>query len=156
MATTAIVTVDPLIRDKATSLLNQSKKALIIVLWILVLIVVVAYIFQILDGVAALRMLQTAQPSDSFKEDLGTYQYYKNVTIGSIVMSTLALLFLFVLVGAVYMYLFCQKRLFILFAPNMKSGSSQSSSASPTFVSFPRPDATPTVPKPQQTISLIG
>jgi hypothetical protein len=93
---------------------RQSQRALIVVIWILVIVVVVAYIFEIWNGVASIRMLQNAQPSDSFIQNKSTYTQYKNVTIGNIVMSTVSLIVLFVLVGVFYSWKTTGNRLYII------------------------------------------
>lgn len=50
----------PQIVKVATLGFRQSQRSLIGVLWLLVIIVVIAYTFQIWNGVASITMLQTA------------------------------------------------------------------------------------------------
>lgn len=103
---------------------KQSQRALLVIIWILVVVVVVAYIFQIWIGVASINMLQTAQPSDSFKQNNTLYTQYKNVTIGNIVMSTLTLLVVFILLGIYYSWRRTGSRLYIILRDKPSASSS--------------------------------
>lgn len=100
---------------KSTSILyRQSRKTIVILLWLLLLVAITAYIFQIWNAVASINMLQTASPNDVFKENTNTYQQYKNLAIGSVVMSTLELLLFFILLGAFYTYFNSMKYMFLI------------------------------------------
>lgn len=98
---------------KASSLLfRKSQKTIVIFLWIVIIVSLVAYIFQIWNAVASIRMLQEASPSDTFKENTNIYHQYQSVAIGSVTMSTLQFLLIFFLVGAFYTYFRSMKHMF--------------------------------------------
>jgi hypothetical protein len=111
----------------------QSSKTVLVVVWILVIVVIVAYIFQIMNAVYTINMLQTAQPNDSFKEDENTYQLYKNSAIGTITMSTMVLVVTFLLLGSYYTFRNSSFRLFQLVTLQQPGSSAVTTSNQPLF-----------------------
>ena len=98
---------------KTTSLVyRQTRKIVMALLWLLVIVIIIGYIFAIWGSVAMINVLQTASPTDPFKENNSTNQLYKNLAIGTVVMSTIGLILVFFLVGAFYTYFNSMRRMF--------------------------------------------
>lgn len=105
---------EPNVLESAVSFYRQYRKTVIVLLWLLLIVLIIAYIFQIWNGVASIRMLQTASPNDIFKENVNTYILYQNLSIGTIVMSTLLLITIFFLFGGVFAYFRSMRELFLI------------------------------------------
>lgn len=100
--------------QESTNHFQHIRRFLLVFLWFLVIVAIIAYIFQIWNAVASIRMLQTSSPTDEFKANNATYQQYKNLAIGNVVMSTLEFITILILLGAIYSYANTTKRIFLL------------------------------------------
>ena len=118
--------------DDMTMLYFQSKKTITYLLIIFIIVMVTMYIFVIWNSAATIDMLQTAAPTDPFKENNSTFQLYKNLAIGSVSTATLSLLLLIFLSGAVFVYFKCIQRMYrnSSLAKNSLTAVVQSSSSS--------------------------
>ena len=102
------------ILESTLLLYRQTRKTIIILIWLLIVILIIAFIFQIWNGYASINMLQTASPNDIFKENIQIYNQYQNVSIGSIVMSSLLFLTIIFLLASIWNYFRIMKKMFII------------------------------------------